>query len=141
MRKPALRLLDFYLPSDAALSAAAETTPSVRQTASQLSAFGFGWCLDMSWIIPPDGDIDPVFNVRWAGSTVGGPDGNLRWGVDDADAIPTSNSVHIGTHLSHFRGGSLGWPRLCGASWMETPGGIVRCNLRWEIVASLGEVL
>jgi len=43
-----------------------------------IAATGFGWCWDMTWQNNPGGTIDPVFQVRWAGSSVGGPQGNLR---------------------------------------------------------------
>ena len=54
----------------------------------------------MTCISLTGGDLDPVYNVRWAGSTVGGPDRNLRWGIDDADMTLTENSVNTGTYLN-----------------------------------------
>lgn len=62
-----------------------------------LSAFGFGWCWDMTWQNNPDGPVDPVYKCRWAGSSEGGPQGNLRWGLDAADN--PSNSVCLDTYL------------------------------------------
>lgn len=64
-----------------------------------ISALGFGWCWDMTWHNTPDGDIDPVHQVRWAGSSVGGPDGNLRWGLDAGDQGLTGNRVSLDTYL------------------------------------------
>ena len=73
----------------------------MRDTAANpVGAFGFAWCWDMSWINSPAGGVDPVYGVRWAGSTAGGPDGNLRWGLDAADTALTSNSVNLTTYLT-----------------------------------------
>jgi hypothetical protein len=47
-----------------------------------LTAVGFGWCWDATWINGLGGTQDPVYYTRWAGSSVDGPDGNLRWGLD-----------------------------------------------------------
>jgi len=62
-------------------------------------AFAFGWCWDMTWHNPPGGGVDPVYGVRWAGSTVGGPDGDLRWGLDADDTALTGNSVSLQNYL------------------------------------------
>lgn len=64
-----------------------------------IAAMGFGWCWDMTWLNAPGGGIDPVHQVRWAGSSVGGPEGNLRWGLDAADQALTGNSVCLDTYL------------------------------------------
>ena len=64
--------------------------------------FGFGWCWDMTWLNPPSGIVDPVYGCRWAGSSVGGPEGGiygLNWGLDDEDTILTDNSVNMQTYL------------------------------------------
>jgi hypothetical protein len=72
----------------------------MKNTASNpLSAFGFGWCWDMTWHNSPGGTVDPVYGVRWAGSSVGGPDGDLRWGIDDGDTALTGNSVNLYTYI------------------------------------------
>ena len=60
---------------------------------------GFGWCWDMTWENEPGGTIDPVYHVRWAGSSEGGPEGNLRWGLDSDDEVLTGNSVSMDTYL------------------------------------------
>ena len=62
--------------------------------------FAFGWCWDMHWQNDPGGTEDPVYRVRWAGSSVGGPDGNRRWGLDSGDEVLTGNSVSMDTYLS-----------------------------------------
>ncbi len=62
--------------------------------------FGLGWCYTMTWVNDPGGTIDPVHNVRWAGSSEGGPQGNLRWGLDNGDQILTGNSVSMNTYLN-----------------------------------------
>lgn len=64
-----------------------------------LAATGFGWCWDMSWTNSPSGTVDPVYNVRWAGSTSGGTDGNRIWGLDKGDSILTGNRVTMDTYL------------------------------------------
>ena len=71
-----------------------------RDSGNPISAFGFGWCWDMTWHNSPGGTIDPVFNVRWAGSSVGGSDGDVRWGLDGGDTALTGNSVNMDTYLS-----------------------------------------
>jgi len=65
----------------------------------QIAAFGFGWCWDMTWQNNPGGNPDPLLQVRWAGSSVSGPDGNLRWGLDAADYDLTQNHVCMDTYL------------------------------------------
>ena len=64
------------------------------------SVIGFGWCWDMTWLNTPGGVIDPVHRVRWAGSSIGGPNGNLRWGLDADDQALTGNSVCMDTYLN-----------------------------------------
>ena len=64
------------------------------------SVVGFGWCWDMTHINLPGGTADPVYKVRWAGSSVGGPEGNLRWGLDAGDQSLTGNSVSMSTYLN-----------------------------------------
>ena len=72
----------------------------MREDASNpINAFGFGWCWDMTWHNPPGGGTDPVYGVRWAGSSEGGPDGDLRWGIDPDDNTLTGNSVSLHTYL------------------------------------------
>ncbi len=65
-----------------------------------LAALGFGWCWDMTWHNDAGGGIDPVYQVRWAGSSVGGPDGDLRWGLDAEDYALTGNRVSMDTYLN-----------------------------------------
>lgn len=69
----------------------------------EIAAMGFGWCWDMSWLNDPGGGIDPVYQVHWAGSSEGGPQGNLRWGLDAGDQSLTSNSVSMDTYLNATR--------------------------------------
>ena len=68
-------------------------------TGPALAAMGFGWCWDTTWQNDPGGTTDPVYQVQWAGSSVGGPEGNLRWGLDAADETLTGNSVCMDTYL------------------------------------------
>jgi hypothetical protein len=65
-----------------------------------VAAFGFGWCWDMTWQNDPGGGVDPVYGVHWAGSSVGGPSGNMRWGIDDEDNALTGNSVNLYTYIN-----------------------------------------
>ena len=68
-----------------------------------ISAVGFGWCWDTTWQNSPGGAVDPVYQVRWAGASVGGPDGNLRWGLDAEDYALTTNRVCMDTYLAATR--------------------------------------
>lgn len=65
-----------------------------------LYALGFGWCWDCTWQNGVGGSYDPVYHTRWAGSSVDGPDGNLRWGLDSGDTSLTGNSVCMDTYIS-----------------------------------------
>ncbi len=83
--------------------AIAQTKRHLTECHSQglvIAATGFGWCWDMTWHNSPDGGIDPVHQVRWAGSSVGGPEGDLPWGLDAADSALTGNSVCMDTYLN-----------------------------------------
>lgn len=64
-----------------------------------LAAIGYGWC----WIMMSSyhsREYDPVHNVRWWGSTRGGPDpGTLGWGLDAGDFDITGNRVSLDTYL------------------------------------------
>jgi hypothetical protein len=65
-----------------------------------IEAFGFGWCWDMTWVNGPGGTIDPVYKVHWAGSTEGGPNGSMRWGLDDADNALTGNTLNMDDYIA-----------------------------------------
>jgi hypothetical protein len=65
----------------------------------QLDVIGFGWCWDMSWHNDVGGGTNTTYGTRWAGSSVGGPDGDLRWGLTTADDPLTSNRVCLDTYL------------------------------------------
>jgi len=66
----------------------------------QIAAMGFGWCWDMTSSNWPGGTVDPFYQVRWAGASVGGPEGSLRWGLDDEDQVLTGNSVSMDSYLN-----------------------------------------
>ena len=66
----------------------------------EIAAIGFGWCWDATWHNDLGGTIDPVYNVRWAGASEGGPDGDLRWGLDEGDISLTGNNVMMKTYLA-----------------------------------------
>jgi hypothetical protein len=59
----------------------------------------FGWSYQATWVNAPGGTPDPVYNVRWAGSSEGGPDGDKIWGLDSDDIILTGNRVSMDTYL------------------------------------------
>lgn len=65
-----------------------------------IASVGFGWCWDTTWQNVPGGTVDPVHQVRWAGASVGGPDGSLRWGLDAEDTALTGNRVCLDTYLA-----------------------------------------
>ena len=85
------------------------STSALRATMSGLSycatngpgmdVLGFGWCWDMSWHNDVGGGTNTAYGTRWAGSTVGGPDGDLRWGLTAADFPLTANHVCMDTYL------------------------------------------
>jgi len=65
-----------------------------------VAAMGFGWCWDMTWHNSPGGGVDPVHQVCWAGSSEGGPEGDLRWGLDSEDFALTGNTVCLDTYIN-----------------------------------------
>jgi hypothetical protein len=64
-----------------------------------IAAIGFAWCWDMTsdWIY---GGVDPVYKVRWGGSSGNGPDGDLPWGLDSGDYSLTGNHVCMDTYIN-----------------------------------------
>ncbi len=64
-----------------------------------IAVIGFGWCWDMTWHNAPGGDPDPVYAVHWAGASEGGPQDDLRWGLDRGDESLTGNPVCMNTYL------------------------------------------
>ena len=64
-----------------------------------MHTIGFGWCWDTTWMNSPSGTVDPVYKMRWAGSSDGGPDGNKIWGLDIDDFAHTGNRVCMDTYL------------------------------------------
>ncbi len=89
---------DFYT-NVAAVAAMKAKISSQASAGNTLAVLGFGWCWDMTWTNAPAGTKDPVYNVRWAGSSSGGPDGNNIWGLDSGDQTLTGNSVCMDTYL------------------------------------------
>jgi len=85
--------------SQGGIDAFTETIFDQHNTGNPYDVFGFAWCWDMSWVNLPGGTEDPVYGVHWAGTTEGGPDGNLRWGLDDEDEVLTGNSVSMDDYL------------------------------------------
>jgi hypothetical protein len=66
------------------------------------------WCWDFtrSESNGPGGSgaVDPAYGCHWFGSTDGGPDGNLNWGLDAADSAITGNTVSLQTYLDAIDG-------------------------------------
>ena len=94
-----------------------------NDTGNPFDVMGFVWCWDMTWENPPGGTMDPVYRVRWAGSSEGSPDGNKRWGLDRGDSILTGNRVNMDTYLE----GVDALIRYCGdmhfpTQWVYTTG-------------------
>jgi hypothetical protein len=90
---------DFYT-TQTAINAYKSVITNQYNTGNPFSVMGFGWCWDMTWTNGPGGTKDPVYNVRWAGSSDGGPNGNLRWGLDSGDGVLTGNTVCMDTYLN-----------------------------------------
>ncbi len=90
---------DFYT-NTTAIADIKQLMTNQKTAGNPLSVLGFGWCWDMTWTNAPDGTIDPVYDVRWAGSSAGGPQGNLVWGLDAGDQTQTGNSVCMDTYLN-----------------------------------------
>ncbi|MBN2382670.1 hypothetical protein JXQ70_07295 [bacterium] len=101
---------DFYT-STAALNMMQQHLNYMLNTVSNpVSVFMFGWCWDMTWHNNPGGEIDPVYQVRWAGSSEGGPQDDLRWGLDADDELLTGNSVNMQTYLQAVEYYNTGCP-------------------------------
>ncbi len=64
-----------------------------------LAAMGFCWCWDATWLNDVGGGYDPLYQTRFAGASVDGPDGNMRWGIDDNDLELTGNHVSMLTYI------------------------------------------
>jgi len=90
---------EHYYATQSAIDAYKSHITSQNSTGNVYSVMGFGWCWDMHWMNDPGGTKDPVYNVRWAGASEGGPEGNRRWGLDNGDQSLTGNSVSMDTYL------------------------------------------
>jgi hypothetical protein len=90
---------DWYT-SDAARVATKRHIQYCYDNTFGLSAVGFGWCWDMSWINDVTAEKDAVHKCGWAGSSVNGPEGSLSWGLDADDSAITGNSVCLDTYLA-----------------------------------------
>ncbi len=88
-----------FYTSQSAINSYKSHITSQYSTGNPYSVIGFGWCWDMTWQNSPGGGVDPVYNVRWAGSSEGGPQGSRRWGLDAGDESLTGNSVCMDTYL------------------------------------------
>ncbi|SMO50652.1 Por secretion system C-terminal sorting domain-containing protein [Saccharicrinis carchari] len=70
----------------------------------ELFATMYGWSFDANFDHAygngPYGDEDPVYHVKWAGSTRGGEDGNLPFGLDIEDATLIGNRVSMDNYIA-----------------------------------------
>ena len=68
-----------------------------------LFATMYGWSYDPNFDHMygngPYGSYDPVYHVRWAGSTVEGQDGNKPFGLDDGDSVLVGNRVTMTDYI------------------------------------------
>lgn len=90
---------NFYT-NENAINGIKNTISYCHENGRPLAVIGFGWCWDMTWHNGPDGERDPVYNVRWAGASEGGPDDDKRWGLDAGDYALTGNRVCMDTYLN-----------------------------------------
>jgi uncharacterized protein YjdB len=88
-----------YFFSETRIAELKENITSQNSTGNPFHVMGFGWCWDMTNDNDPGGIEDSVYQVHWAGRSIGGPEGNLRWGLDSADQVLTGNSVSMDTYL------------------------------------------
>jgi hypothetical protein len=69
------------------------------QKGMPLSVLGFAWCIDHV-DGTPSSTPDDIHNVRWYGLSLGGPDGDKCWGLDESDYSITGNRVCMDTDLN-----------------------------------------
>lgn len=89
---------DFYT-NQSAIDNMMQRITNAENSGNPIHVLGFGWCWDMTWTNSVTSTRDPVYNVGWAGSSAGGPDGNLQWGLDNEDQSITGNSICMDTYL------------------------------------------
>jgi hypothetical protein len=92
---------DFYT-SQPAIDDMKQVIADAENSGNPIHVLGFGWCWDMTWRNAPTTTRDPVFDVGWAGSSAGGPEGGqygLQWGLDSDDYAITGNSICMDTYL------------------------------------------
>ena len=87
-----------FFTSTSAITAYKTLITDQNETSNPYDVMGFGWCYDMDRG-GSGGTVDPVYDVRWSGSTEGGPDGDMEWGLDAGDVSLTGNSVTMDTYL------------------------------------------
>ncbi len=90
---------EYLFFSESRLEEIKEEISDQYQTGNPFHVMGFGWCYDMTKDNDPGGIEDTVYQVRWAGRSVEGPDGNMRWGLDTGDSVLTGNRVSMDNYL------------------------------------------
>jgi peptidoglycan hydrolase-like protein with peptidoglycan-binding domain len=71
---------------------------SMANSGYKFDVFEWMWSWDMS--AGNASSIDPIYNTRWYGETVGGPQGNLPFGLDSGDTALTGNSLSLENYFS-----------------------------------------
>ncbi len=70
----------------------------------ELFAMLYGWSFDANFDHVygngPYGEVDPVYHVRWAGSTLYGKDGNLPFGLNRMDSLLVGNGVSMNNYIN-----------------------------------------
>lgn len=92
---------EHFWTSQAAVDMMKQHLVYMKGIGNPVHAFGFAWCWDMSVEGNPDGGIDPVYYVRWAGRTYL-LDGTNRgqWGLDQGDVDLTNNPITMENYLA-----------------------------------------
>ncbi|THB69051.1 MAG: hypothetical protein D6B27_01075 [Gammaproteobacteria bacterium] len=74
-----------------------------NSVANPVSAFGFGWCWDMTWDYGHSEQIDEVHGVRWYGTantTNGWGTSQNWWGIDTADNFDGNHPITLQNYLN-----------------------------------------
>ena len=97
--RPYMVGIESFYTSQAAIDTYKSVHLRYGGAANPYNVVAFGWSYQATWVNAPGGTRDPVYNVRWAGSSEGGPDGDKIWGLDNGDNTITGNRVNMDTYL------------------------------------------
>jgi hypothetical protein len=98
--RPGLTREGFWTSQSRIASIEENTIKEQHDIGNPFDFIWFGWSYQGTWENGLGGGNDPVYNVQWAGSTLDGPNGNMRWGLDAEDKTLTGNSVCMDTYLA-----------------------------------------